>query len=433
MANLSGKAKRVSIWVNEGDRVGHQPAPLAVLEFLRRENTAGATVFRGIEGFGGSGEIHTSRLVDVQWRLPILIEWIDTQENVERLLPRVKEMVKRGLITVDDTEVVLYNPHPVRDVAAALTAVEVMSRDVASVTKEAPIKDVVELMLGKVYRAVPVLESGVPIGIITNSDLVNRGGLAVRMELLPSLDTPELHAELERLTRNHKTAEEIMTAGPVTVNAKTTLREVAEIMVHRHLKRLPVVDDHDVLVGMISRLDLLRTAAQAFEPKEAAPRAPMLSGDVPLSRVMRRDVPTVHPETPLSEVMQAVISTRLNRAIVVDGAHRVVGVVTDEELLDRVTPSLRPSAIRSLMHRLPFMHPNPEELRAEQHATARTAAGLMSTDVATARQGAPLREAIATMLRGTHKLVAVVDGDSRLVGVVDRADILRGLVQRGIW
>ena len=220
-----------------------------------------------------------------------------------------------------------------------------------------------------------------------------------------------------------------MTAGPVTVNARTTLREVAEIMVHHHLKRLPVVDDHDVLVGMISRLDLLRTAAQAFEPKEAAPRAPMLSGDVPLSRVMRRDVPTVHPETPLSEVTQAIISTRLNRAIVVDGAHRVVGVVTDEELLDRVTPSLRPSAIRSLMHRLPFMHPNPDALRAEQHATARTAAGLMSTNVATARQDAPLREAIATMLRGTHKLVAVVDGDSRLVGVVDRADILRGLVE----
>src|SRR5712692_2242114 len=74
MANLSGKAKRVSIWVNEGDLVGHQPAPLAVLEFLRRENTAGATVFRGIEGFGGSGEIHTSRFVDVHSKLPIRSE-----------------------------------------------------------------------------------------------------------------------------------------------------------------------------------------------------------------------------------------------------------------------------------------------------------------------------------------------------------------------
>ncbi len=60
---------------------------------------------------------------------------------------------------------------------------------------------------------------------------------------------------------------------------------------------------------------------------------------------------------------------------------------------------------------------------------ARTTLREVAENVATARQDAPLREAIATMLRGTHKLVAVVDGDSRLAGVVDRADILRGLVQ----
>jgi hypothetical protein len=72
---------------------------------------------------------------------------------------------------------------------------------------------------------------------------------------------------------------------------------------------------------------------------------------------MRRDAPTVHRDTSLPEVFQAVVSTRLNRAFVVDDERRVVGLVSDAELLERVTPALRPGALRALMNRLPFAHP----------------------------------------------------------------------------
>ena len=144
---------------------------------------------------------------------------------------------------------------------------------------------------------------------------------------------------------------------------------------------------------------------------------------------MRREVPTVHPDTGLPEVMQAVISTRLNRAVVVDAAQKVVGLITDAELLERLTPALRPSALRSLMHRLPFTHPNPDELTTERHAKAHTAAELMNTEVAQVREDATLGEAIAAMVSGTHKLVTVINAEGTLVGVVDRADILRGLTQ----
>jgi CBS domain-containing protein len=141
---------------------------------------------------------------------------------------------------------------------------------------------------------------------------------------------------------------------------------------------------------------------------------------------MRRDVPTVHPETPLPEVFQAVVSTRLNRALVVDQDRRVVGVVTDAELLERVTPELRPGAIRSLMDRLPFSHARSDAAAA--HARGRTAAELMTGAFATAREDALLSEGIAAMLRGLHKVLAVTDPQGRLVGIVDRADLLHGLL-----
>jgi len=145
--------------------------------------------------------------------------------------------------------------------------------------------------------------------------------------------------------------------------------------------------------------------------------------------VMRKDVPVVHPDTPINEVLQAVVATRLNRALVVDAERRVVGIVTDEEVLDRVTPAMRTGALKSLMHRLPFVHVGKAELAAEHHARARKAADLMLTEVAIAREDQLLRDAIAPMMKAPHKLVAVVDKDGRLTGALDRADILRGLIQ----
>ena len=92
---LEGRAKRVRIYVNEGDRVGDQSAATAVLGFLQT-SAAGAAVFRAVEGFGGHGEIDAARPADTGQAPPMVIEWIDSEERVDRLLPRVKELVARA-------------------------------------------------------------------------------------------------------------------------------------------------------------------------------------------------------------------------------------------------------------------------------------------------------------------------------------------------
>ena len=421
-----GKARRVRIYLSEGDRAGHRPAHLAILEFLRGENAQGATVLLGVEGFGGTGTLHTSLLVDVARDLPMVIEWVDRPEVVDRLLGRVKALVPHGLITVDDTEVVHFDPHPVRDVSAVLTAGDVMTREVATVTPRTPLREVVELMLGKVYRALPVVDGGRPVGIITNGDLVRKGGLDVRVDLLPALETAQRDAVLDRLSKEARTAADVMTSPPVVVAAGAPLPQVAEAMARKRLKRLPVVGGQGALVGMVSRVDLLRTAAGGFDAAVPVAREMGLRVAGPIGRVARQDVPTVHPDTPFPEVFQAVISTRLDRAIVVDSERRVVGLVTDAEMLERITPSMRPGALRSLMSRLPFA--SAEERATEKHTRARTAADLMSTKVSAVDEDTPVAQAIATMLSGNHKVLAVVDASRRLVGIVDRADLLHGIV-----
>jgi PII-like signaling protein len=98
-------AKRVRIYLSEGDKVGHQPAHLAIVELLRRERAHGATVLRAIEGFGTTGHVHVSHLVDVAQDLPVVVEWIDDPEQVERLMPEVRRLVGHALVTIDETEI----------------------------------------------------------------------------------------------------------------------------------------------------------------------------------------------------------------------------------------------------------------------------------------------------------------------------------------
>jgi len=97
------KAKRVRIYLQENDRVGHRPAHVAIVELLRGQNASGASVFRGLEGFGSSGVVHTINLGDLVEKLPMVIEWIDVPERIERLLPEVERIVPNALVTVDDT------------------------------------------------------------------------------------------------------------------------------------------------------------------------------------------------------------------------------------------------------------------------------------------------------------------------------------------
>ena len=99
------KAKRVRIYLEENDRVRHRPAHLAIVELLRARRAAGASVFRGLEGFGSSGVVHTVNLGDLVEKLPLVIEWIDAPERIEGLLAEIERLVPGALVTIDDTEV----------------------------------------------------------------------------------------------------------------------------------------------------------------------------------------------------------------------------------------------------------------------------------------------------------------------------------------
>ena len=422
---ILGTGKRVRIYIGEGDHWGAQPLFLAILETLRREGCAGATAVRGIAGFGAHSLIHTATIVRLAEDLPIMIEWIDTPERVDRVLPKVREMVSGGMITVDSVSIAYYQHRSVEDISHRLRVGDVMTRDVVSVRPTLALADAVKLLINRDYRALPVVDSqNRVIGIITNGDLLERGGLRTRIRLLGVLTAEQLAQELSTLEQG-KTVADVMTAPVVTSGPDATLADATHRMVTRSLKRLPIVNTDGALVGMLSRADVLRTRGEAYPLPgvEITPRIGKTIGEA-----MRTDLPIIGQSAPLAEVLDAVVATRLNHALVVDENHHLVGVVSDADLLRRLSPEDHPSLVRILTSRLPFVHLSAQEKSSLAHALGTTAEQLMDRDIPSVRADTPLGEAIEIMLRGRGKILPVTEADGRLLGAADRADLLRTLV-----
>jgi hypothetical protein len=110
MRVLDGEQILVRIFIGESDKWRHQPLSMALLERLRKEGFAGATVFQGVAGFGARSVLHTAHLLRLSEDLPVVIEVVDTEEHIERLLPILDEMVTEGLVTLERARVLKYAP-----------------------------------------------------------------------------------------------------------------------------------------------------------------------------------------------------------------------------------------------------------------------------------------------------------------------------------
>jgi uncharacterized protein len=109
MRVLDGQQTLVRIFIGDADKWHHQPLHRALLERLQREGFAGATVYHGVAGFGAASIIHTTHLVDLSADLPVVIEVVEDDEHVQKLLPILDEMITKGaLVTMEKVHVIRY-------------------------------------------------------------------------------------------------------------------------------------------------------------------------------------------------------------------------------------------------------------------------------------------------------------------------------------
>lgn len=105
---LPEKAKLLRIFISESDRYNGKPLYEAIVNLARERSMAGATVLRGILGFGAHSRIHSAKILRLSEDLPIVVEIVDKAERIEAILPEIDGMIREGLATLEDIQVIFY-------------------------------------------------------------------------------------------------------------------------------------------------------------------------------------------------------------------------------------------------------------------------------------------------------------------------------------
>jgi PII-like signaling protein len=105
---LEGTQQRLTIYIGESDRRGHTPLATEIVQRAHAAGLAGASVFRGVEGYGASNHIHTTRILSLSNDLPMAIVIVDRPEAIAAFLPQLDELITEGLVILDDVEVITY-------------------------------------------------------------------------------------------------------------------------------------------------------------------------------------------------------------------------------------------------------------------------------------------------------------------------------------
>lgn len=443
-----GKAYALTIYLGESDQWFGTPAYVAIVQYLREQGCAGATVTRAIEGYGAGSRLHESG----GWRLssdaPLVIQVIDRPERLRRLLPHLQEMMSGGLMTLHEVEVLKYTHARRHGLSTKLLVQQVMEAALTTVGLDTPVASIVDVLLSAPFRVLPVIDAQHRLqGIISTGDLIKAGVLPMRRGMmraaleLDSSTAEAAGAPLEQARQSELTARDIMNRQVRTVAPTVPVREAAHIMVESGLRRLPVVEPDGTLRGMVTRADLLQAVVTSplMNPQASSGTQPLQrvqspidtpAQQQPVSSYLNTDVATVGMSDTLDEVIDALLLAPLKRVIVLNEQEQVVGIISDVDVLAQMQAEARPGLLKTLASwRRSRTGRLPTGALPAASGKARVAADMMNRDVVTIARSATVQEAIERMIRSGRKVLPVVDEEQHLVGTVGRSELLRILVE----
>jgi len=404
-SRLSENAQLLTIFIGESDKWRGRPLYSAIIDLLRAEGIAGATVVRGVAGFGAHSHVHTASILRLSEDLPLCIQVVDKPDRITHAIDLVSPMVSEGLVTVEDIQVVKYTHRYLNPLPVDRYVEEVMTRAVMTLPPEMPLADAWQKMLDTLLKALPVVDKdGAVIGLLTDGDLLERAGLQQRLSVANQLDASFLKDEIARLRTTSQTVADVMSKPAIIVRAKDSLGLAASRMARAGVKRLPVVDENNRLVGVLSRLDILRLVAEKDARKMAAPPGAATC----LRDVMSPTIPVVQQEDDLGTIVDKLLETGSHRVIVVDMKGNAVGLISDSDVVARIQPSERRGVLAALSG------------AGKVPSSQVTARKLMSPGVLTAKPETALVEAVKMMMSPKRKWLVVVDEHNQPLGLVDR-------------
>jgi len=359
----------------------------------------------------------------LSYNLPVRITIVLPAAQADRALDGMIGMIGDGIVALHDLKVL---SHRTRNAffPRRLLVRDVMTAEPRSVRADSCLSDATRLLLSSVFTGLPVVDDrNRPVGVITQGDLIARGGLPLRPGLLAESDRERCEAILQPLAARR--ADEAMSAPAVVIGVDRPLAEAVEKMLSKDVKRLPVVDADGCLTGMLSRIDIFRIVMReapdwkAFRAQKIEVRDLKCVGDI-----LRRDTHTVGPDAPVSEVIRVIDRNDIQRVAVIDAGGKLLGLISDRDLLRYFKP--REPGIWGVLARMkPFSGKDSCAGDLYQCLTTTRAADVMTTDLITVREETLIEEAVARMTEKALKRLPVVDRDGNFKGMISRDSLLR--------
>jgi len=414
----------IEIFTSEEARYHGRPLHEAIIQYIRGLKLAARCIAtRGVAGCYENGEVASRNIEILSFNMPLKIEVILPASELAVVLPTIEEMVADGIVVVEDMEIRCHKTKKSL-IPRQIRVKDVMTQSPKAVSPNTTISEVVRLLLSSDFNSVPVVDSAnSPIGIITQSDLINRAGMPIRLGLLEEFEQNKIDALLESL--KHKTAEKTMTR-PVTVIAEDKpLTEAVDLMLKDKLKRLPVVDVAGKLVGMLSRLDILKTISHETPDWKAIQQQNVIVEGARFVRdIMRRDTHTGLPDTTIDDVIKIIDSNDIQRVAVVDPGGKLLGLISDRDVL--VAFSNHQASIWDyLVSKIPFFEIGHRHREFIAKMKMSKAADVMKTNPMTVQEETSIDDAIRIMTQKGLKRLPVVDKSGRFTGMISRDSLLR--------
>lgn len=399
----------IEIFTSEEARWEGEPLPDAILKQVQKRRLAArCLISRALAGCYENGEMVTYRLLEASYNLPLKIEIILPAAELEQMLPPLLEMVTEGIVAVEKRTVYSHRTRRLL-LPRYLRVRDAMTPQPKTVSPNASAQEVVRLLWESSFNALPVVEEKEVVGIITQGDLLERLGMPLRLGLLRRLQ--QSHVEEYLNTLEGKFARDLMSQPVTVVREDQPLTEAVQKMLRGGLKRLPVVNEKNHLVGMLSRIDILRAAARyALDWERLAESHVVVTNVRTVADIMDRERLSLPPTAPLEEVLRHLAASRLQRVAVVAEDGKLLGIISDGDLLPYLLKEEAPSFFSRLTKRPP---------------TAKTAQDVMTPHPIVCSETTPIEEAIRLMTTHRLKRLPVVDAEGRYAGLISREALLR--------
>ncbi len=414
----------IRIYTSERARFDGKPLWEGVIQFVTELKIAARCfVSKGLAGCFENGVVAMPTIEVLAYDFPLRIDLLLPTSELPLVLPELEEIVTDGLITVDPVNVVAHKSS-MTVLPMHLRVRSVMTGEPTVVSPDTALAEAVRLLLDKNFNGLPVVDDRRrPVGIITQGDLMTRAGFPLRLGLVGAFGSNQVAEVLSGLAG--RTVAEVMTKPVTVVPEDQPLSEAVQSMLDRGLKRLPVVGKAGEIVGMLSRSDVFRVIS-----RESPDWGQLRQGRLTVSNltrvrdIMERDLDTIPPDTPVAEVLRSLSLQGRQRVAVVDQEGRLLGVLTDKDLLAAFADQ-KPGIWAWLVAKVPYFDVGRRYRDLLERARQTCAADFMRKDPITVLEDAPIDEAIRLMIRHHLKRLPVVDGKGTFRGLISRDALLR--------